>query len=80
MQHRQERQCRDHPVAPVLHRGRVRAVQDVHEDQDVAGDSDQAGVGETPADPAAVGGTEPSQICVVMPLSRISVGGDLTYN
>ena len=60
MQHRQEGQRRDQPAAAVLHRGGVRAVQDVHEDEDVAGDSDQAGLGETPADPAAVGGTEPS--------------------
>ena len=60
MQHRQERQCRDQPVAPVLDRGRVRAVQDVHEDEDVAADSDQAGLRETAPDPAAVGGTEPS--------------------
>ena len=60
MQHRQERQCRDQPAAPVLHRGGVRAVQDLHEDEDVAGDSDQAGLREAAAQPAAAGGTEPS--------------------
>ena len=65
VQHRQERPRGDQPAGAVLHPAGAGAVQDLHEDQGVAPHSEQAGGGETAAEPPAAGGLDTAQICLV---------------